>query len=257
MRMSGFVLAAVHLMSLPLGVLSLTQRARALAAAERDEHLKPVFFWDGAYGLVAIVWLGSGLWRAFGGVEKGGDYYLSNHVFWTKMLLLGILLVLEGYLAVTFVRWRIRLKKNEPVSLAHKARLVRFHYAEFWVIVAMVAMATLMARGIGVVKAAPKAPALETVDARAAAELATGERVYRRYCVTCHQFDGRGQNGKLAADFRGDPKRLAKSDTELRTIVAHGVPGTAMRAFGAELDALEVGSVVRYIRARFGPNAPP
>jgi len=255
--MLGFVLAAVHLMSLALGVLSLTERARALAAAERDEHLKPVFFWDGAYGLVAIVWLGSGLWRAFGGVEKGSDYYLSNHVFWTKMLLLGILLVLEGYLAFTFVRWRIHLKKKEPVSLAHKARLVRFHYAEFWLILGMVAMATLMARGVGVVKAKSNAAAPETDDARNASELAIGERVYRRYCVTCHQFDGRGQNGKLAADFRADPKRLAKPDTELRVIVANGVPGTAMRAFGAELDAREISHVVRYVRTRFGPNAAP
>jgi putative membrane protein len=252
----AFALAAVHLMSLAAGVLALVQRARSLAAAERDEHLKSVFFWDAVYGLVAIVWLGSGLWRAFGGVEKGTDYYLSNHVFWTKMLFLLALLVLEGYLAATFVRWRIHLKKKEPVSLAKKARLVRFHYAEFWLILGMVTMATLMARGVGVVKAKPNAATSRDDDA-AAAELATGERVYRRYCVTCHQFDGRGQNGKLAADFRGDPKRLAKPDAELAGIIANGVPGTAMRGFRSELDDAEVRGVLRYVRTRFGPSATP
>lgn len=255
--MLGLALAAVHLMSLALGVLSLTQRARALVAAERGEHLKPVFFWDAVYGLVAVVWLGSGLWRAFGGVEKGSDYYLSNHVFWTKMLLLLILIGFEGYLAVTFVRWRIQRKKNEPVSLAHKARLVRFHYVQFWLMLGMVAMATLMARGVGVVQAKPDGATSEAVERRAAAELATGEAVYRRYCVTCHQFDGRGQNGKLAADFRGDPKRLAKPDAELRGIIANGVPGTAMRAFGSELDDAEIRGVLYYVRTRFGtPPAP-
>jgi putative membrane protein len=205
--MLGLALAAVHLISLALGVLSLTQRARALVAAERGEQLKPVFFWDAVYGVVALVWLGSGLWRAFGGVEKGSDYYLSNHVFWTKMLLLAILIAFEGYLAVTFVRWRIRLKKKEPISLAQKARLVRFHYVQFWLMLGMVTMATLMARGIGVVKAKPAGASTEAGDRLAAEELATGEAVYRRYCATCHQFDGRGQNGKLAADFRGEATR--------------------------------------------------
>jgi|SRR5688572_27701895 len=254
--MLGLALAAVHLMSLALGVLCLVQRARSLALAERDEQLKPVFFWDAAYGGVAVVWLGSGLWRAFGGVEKGSDYYLSNHVFWTKMLLLGVLIALELVLAVTFVRWRLKLKKNEPISLARKRRLVRFHHAEFWLILGMVTMATLMARGIGVVKAKPKGALSDSDEARAALELANGERVYRRYCVTCHQVDGRGRDGKLAADFRGDPKRLAKPDTELRGIVANGVPGTAMRAFGGELDDSEIRGVVRYVRTRFGAAAP-
>ena len=254
--MLGLALAAVHLMSLALGVLCLVQRARSLALAERDEQLKPVFFWDAAYGGVAVVWLGSGLWRAFGGVEKGSDYYLSNHVFWTKMLLLGVLIALELVLAVTFVRWRLKLKKNEPISLARKRRLVRFHHAEFWLILGMVTMATLMARGIGVVKAKPDRATLAT-DPRVAAELATGERVYRRHCVTCHQFDGRGQNGKLAADFRGDPKRLGKPDAELVTNIANGVPGTAMRAFAGELDETEIRGVLRYVRARFGTTATP
>ncbi len=254
--MLGLALAAVHLMSLALGVLCLVQRARSLAVAERDEHLKPVFFWDAAYGAVAIVWLGSGLWRAFGGVEKGSNYYLSNHVFWTKMLLLGVLIALEIVLAVTFVRWRVQLRKKEPVSFARKRRLVRFHYAQFWLMLGMVTMATLMARGIGVVKAKPSA-ASSTADAQVAAELESGERVYRRYCVTCHQVDGRGQNGKLAADFRGDPKRLAKPDGELRSVIANGVPGTAMRAFGGELEDAEIRAVLRYVRTRFGATAAP
>jgi putative membrane protein len=228
------------LLSLALGVLSLTARARALAAAERDEDLEPVFFWDAVYGLVAVVWIGSGLWRAFGGVEKGTDYYLSNHVFWTKMLLLAVLLVLEGILAATFVRWRIRRRKREPVSLEKKARLVRFHWAEFWLLLGMITMAALMARGIGVVKAKPSAER----------DLATGESIYRRYCVSCHQVDGRGLEGKLAADFRA-PKRLAKPDSALVKSVTDGIPGTAMPAFRRELDDAEIRSVLAYVRKTY------
>jgi len=244
----------VHLLSLALGVLSLTARARALAAAERDEDLKPVFFWDGVYGLVAIVWIGSGLWRAFGGVEKGSDYYLSNHVFWTKMLLLAALLVLEGILAATFVRWRIQLRKRVPVSLARKARLVRFHWAEFWLLLGMVTMAALMARGVGVVNAESNADAasIESAPANREREVVIGESVYRRYCVTCHQADGRGLDGKLAADFRADPRRLSKPDAALEKSVADGVPGTAMRAFRVELDDAEIRSVIAYVRKTYG-----
>jgi putative membrane protein len=250
--MLGLLLPALHLLSLALGVLALTERARALAAAERNEQLKTVFFWDAVYGIVSIVWLGSGLWRAFGGVEKGTDYYLSNHAFWTKMLLLLVLLVIEGYLAVTFVRWRIALKKKETVSLERKARLVRFHYAEFWLILGMVVMATLVARGVGVVK--PKSAGLD-VAVEQAQLFASGENVYRRYCVTCHQVDGRGLDGKLAADFRADPRRLARPDAELGAAVRNGVPGTAMRAFRGELDDAEIRSVVAYLRRRFGSRA--
>jgi mono/diheme cytochrome c family protein len=162
------------------------------------------------------------------------------------------LLVIEGYLAATFVRWRIRLRKGAPVSLERKARLVRFHYAEFWLILGMVAMATSMARGVGVVK--PKGPE-QTAAPDEAKLFATGEGVYRRYCVTCHQVDGRGLEGKLAADFRSDPRRLAKPDAELGAIVSNGVPGTAMRAFRAELDDVEIRGVVAYLRKRFGPGA--
>jgi putative membrane protein len=243
-------LATIHLLSLALGLGALFQRARALSAAEREEHLGRVFFWDNLYGLVAVIWIGSGLLRAFGGFEKGTDYYLSNHSFWGKMLLLLALLGLEGFLAATFVRWRFRVKKKEPVSLETKARLVRFHWVEFWLVLGMIAFATLMARGVGTIvkrqpAAASSAEALEL-------EMETGKAVYFRYCVQCHELDGRGLEGKLAADFVSDRSRLAKPDAVLERSVAHGVPGTAMAGFAGELDASRIRSVVRYVRATFG-----
>jgi putative membrane protein len=35
-----------------------------------------------------VLWIGTGLVRAFGGYEKGAFYYLHNHLFWAKMGLL-------------------------------------------------------------------------------------------------------------------------------------------------------------------------
>jgi len=249
--MLRLTLAAIHLMALALGVGALLQRARALAAAEREEQLKRVLFWDNLYGLVAAIWLGSGVWRAFSDVEKGPDYYLSNHVFWTKMLLLAVLLGLEGVAMVTFIRWRICFAKKQPISLDGKRRLLRIHWAEFWLVLGMIAMATLMARGVGVVRprAASASPALPD------GALQRGEAIYFRYCVACHQPDGRGMGGKLAADFIATPARLAKPEAALVETVANGVPGTAMRAFGGELERADLRDVVTFLRQRFGPKA--
>lgn len=147
--MLGLLVAVVHLVSLPLGVAVLMLRARALSAAERPEELKPVLFWDNIAGLIALLWIGSGSWRAFGGLEKGSAYYLSNHLFWAKMTLLLVVLALESIPMATFIGWRVQLGRKRPVSLARKAALVKIHWAEFWAILGMVMCAVLMARGVG------------------------------------------------------------------------------------------------------------
>lgn len=234
----SLLLAVIHLVALALGVCVLVLRAKALAAAATELELKPVFLWDNLYAAVALFWLGSGLFRAFGGFEKGTDYYLGNHVFWTKMLLLLVVLGAEAVLMVTFIRFRVRVAKRVPVSLERKAALVRLHWVELWSIVGMVLCAVVMARGIGVVR-----------SARANESPGRGAAVYRERCVSCHQLDGRGLGGQLAPDFVAEPYRLAKSDAELSESVRRGVPGTTMRAFGSELTDADITAVVAYVRA--------
>lgn len=141
--------AVVHLISLPLGVAALMLRAHALRLAEAPQQLKRVFHWDNLYALVAVFWIGSGLYRAFGGIEKGTAYYLANHAFWTKMLLLLVLLGAESVVMVALVRYRIRLARGQPVTFERKRTLILHHWIELWAIVGMVAVAVLMARGVG------------------------------------------------------------------------------------------------------------
>ncbi len=93
----------------------------------------------------------------------------------------------------------------------------------------------------------------ETNNAPTAALLAAGEKVYRFYCVACHQPDGRGlpvPGG--AANFVDDKSRLAKSDAELLKIIADGKESAAMPAFGAIINANQRRAVLAYIRATFG-----
>jgi putative membrane protein len=252
--MTATLLAVIHLLSLVFGVAVLVLRAKALARAEGPADLKPVFLWDNLYALVALFWIGSGLLRAFAGFEKGTDYYLSNHVFWTKLLFLAVVLGAEGALMVRFIRFRILKGRGQPISLEKKPLLLKLHWVELWAIVGMVAMAALMARGVGVVP--PKSEG--TIQTRATTpDLDRGAAIYRTRCVSCHQADGRGLGGRVAADFVADPSRLAKPETELVAAVAHGVPNTAMRAFSPELEAEDIRSVVRYVQKRFGQGGAP
>lgn len=246
--MWSVALAALHLLSLVAGVAVLVLRAKALAAVERPEQLKTVFLWDNLYALVALFWIGSGAFRAFGGFEKGTDYYLGSHVFWTKMAFLLLLVAAESVPLVAFVKARIRLGRGEAVTLHNKALLIRLHWVQLVAIFGMVLMAVLMARGVG---AKSSASAAEGAAAARGATLAQGEAVYRVRCVVCHQADGRGVEGKLAADFVGDRTRLAKSDQALAHSIENGIPKTAMIGFGNQLSPQEIHAVIAYLRATF------
>lgn len=249
--MLSSLFAVLHLLGLVLGVACLLQRRGALTRARENRDLAAVLYWDNWYGLVAMLWLGSGLYRAFGGIEKGSDYYLHNHVFWLKMLVLLVLLAVEGVLMVTFIRWRIALGKSRPIDLTGRPRLVTLHHVEFWVIVVAVIAASSMARGIGSVKT----PSAAAAASASAAAISLGAKLYTQHCNACHQVDGRGVGGKAAADFVGDPTRLAKSDAQLLSSIAQGVRGTAMPGFGGRLDEEQQQAVLAYIRATFGQVA--
>lgn len=254
--MLATLVAVIHLAMIPLGVALLILRASALAAAERPEQLKRVLLWDNLYAGAALLWVGSGLLRAFAGLEKGSAYYLANHAFWGKMLLLAVVLGAEAVPMVAFIRLRVRMATGQAPSLERKGLLLRMHWVELFAIVGMVVMAVLMSRGIGVVR--PRAARTSAVSASSAADLAVarGAHVYQRFCETCHQADGRGINGKLAADFVGDASRLAKTDAQLALSIKNGVPNTAMRAFGPVLDDAQIHDVLAFIRERFAQRAP-
>jgi mono/diheme cytochrome c family protein len=159
-----------------------------------------------------------------------------------------LLLAVEGVLMVTFIRWRIALAKGRSIDLSERPRLVTLHHVEFWVIVVVVIAASIMARGIGSVRA----PSGGTSASPAAAEISLGGELYAQHCGACHQADGRGVGGQVAGDFVGDPTRLAKSDAQLLSSIAQGVPGTAMPGFSGRLDTKQQQAVLAYIRAKFG-----
>jgi putative membrane protein len=248
--MGSLILAVVHLLSLALGVALLVLRGKSLEQVKEPKDLGRVFMWDNLYGLLALFWIGSGLLRAFAGFEKGTDYYLSNHVFWTKLLFVVLLLGCEIPILAALIRFRVRKAKGQALDLAGVPRLVRLHWFELASVFPVIIAASLMARGVGVVSKAETTAAAAPLAKRG--DPARGAQVYRALCISCHQADGRGAEGKLAADFVADRTRLAKSDDALVQSILDGVPGTSMVPYGGRLTDAHARDIVAYLRAEFG-----
>ena len=77
-----------------------------------------------------------------------------------------------------------------------------------------------------------------------------GKDVYNRSCVACHGANGEGGVGKPIAK-----SPIATGDIQHHlSVVVHGVPGTAMQAFGGQLNEVDLAAVVTYERNAFGNN---
>lgn len=87
-----------------------------------------------------------------------------------------------------------------------------------------------------------------------AEELMTlGEQVYTRNCVACHQANGQGVPPAFPA-LAGSKIATGDRAEHIRRVYS-GVAGTAMQAFGTQLNAAEIAAVVHYERHSWGNNA--
>lgn len=144
-----WLFASVHLLALGIGLGAVWVRARALAGDPTREALQRAFRADALWGVAALLWISTGLVRAFGGLEKGTAYYVSHPLFWAKMGLLGLILVLEVRPMVSLTRWRIRSRRGEPVDASAAHAFARTSRVQAALLVIMVFVATALARGLG------------------------------------------------------------------------------------------------------------
>ena len=82
--------------------------------------------------------------------------------------------------------------------------------------------------------------------------MAQGETVYGTYCSSCHMANGEGISPVFPA-IAGSAIAQGARDEHL-SLVIDGVAGTAMQAFGRQLDPAQLASVVHYQRHAFGNN---
>lgn len=143
-----YLVATVHLLLLAIGFAAVVMRWRALRELRGVEGLRVVFQADNWYGIAALGWVGTGLWRAFGGLEKGTEHYLESHWFIGKMGLFGIVFLLELLPMITLVQWRLARRKGAVPDLSRAPLLARLTAFQLPLLLVMVAMATALARGL-------------------------------------------------------------------------------------------------------------
>lgn len=142
-----YLLATFHLLILAIGIAAVYARWRALRSVNSTDGTGSVFHADNWYGVAAIGWVVTGLWRAFGGLEKGTDHYLENHWFIGKMGLFALVFLLELHPMITLIRWRRSIKRGGSLDLTSAPLLARLTALQLPLLVLMVFMATALARG--------------------------------------------------------------------------------------------------------------
>ncbi|MEJ0031579.1 MAG: DUF2214 family protein [Bacteroidota bacterium] len=143
-----YIISTIHILTFGLGAASIWMRASALRKLKDETGLNDVFFADNLWALAAFLWLLTGIWRAFGGLEKGADYYMTNVAFLVKMGLFIVVFALELRPMITLIKWRSRQRKKETIDISIAASLARTSYIELMLLIPIVSMATAMARGL-------------------------------------------------------------------------------------------------------------
>ncbi|MGI1672202.1 MAG: cytochrome c oxidase subunit II [Neptuniibacter sp.] len=78
----------------------------------------------------------------------------------------------------------------------------------------------------------------------------TGEQVYAKACLACHQANGEGVPGAFPA-LKNSPIALGEPGPHI-DIVLNGKAGTAMQAYRDQLSAVELAAVITYERNAWG-----
>jgi putative membrane protein len=143
-----WIVASLHLVALVLGGAGIFGRARLLRRIHDDTDLSGLFVADNLWGAGAFLWLGTGAWRAFGGLENGTAYYLAHPLFYAKMALLLVVALLEIWPAVTLLRWRRDRSRALSVSHRRARALARICDLQLGIFVVTIFVATALARGL-------------------------------------------------------------------------------------------------------------
>ena len=147
--MTSAIVSALHVLALALGLPSVYLRGRALKGPLDRDGLRRLLAADTVWGIAAGLWIATGLLRAFGGLEKGSQFYLQSPLFWTKMALFATVIILEIWPMVMFIRWRGALRRGETPDTSRARALYLVNHVEMGLVVLIVFVASFMARGFG------------------------------------------------------------------------------------------------------------
>src|SRR5262249_58988071 len=80
-RVAAAIVSALHLLALAIGLPSVYLRGRALRGQLDADGIRRVLAADSVWGIAALLWVVTGLLRAFGGLHKCGAFYLPSALF--------------------------------------------------------------------------------------------------------------------------------------------------------------------------------
>jgi putative membrane protein len=143
-----WLLAVLHLLALGIGLGAVWVRHRSLRGEVGPDAVRRALAADNLWGAAALLWLVTGIVRAFGGFEKGTAFYLGHPLFHAKMALLLAVLVLEAGPMIGLISWRRALRRGGPVDVSRAGRVARVSAIQTGLVVAMVGLAAAMARGL-------------------------------------------------------------------------------------------------------------
>ncbi|UST76312.1 DUF2214 family protein [Pseudomonas siliginis] len=146
---SQWILAAVHLFAFALAFWAVLTRGTVFSQLSAGTgEVKRVLLADNLWGLSALTLLITGAMRAFGGYEKGSDYYLHQPLFHLKMTLLVLILLVELAPMITLIKWRIASSRGVAPDAGRAKLYARISHVEALLLILMMVAATGMARGV-------------------------------------------------------------------------------------------------------------
>ena len=145
---SSSIVASLHYLALAIGLPAIFLRGRALKGTLDDAGLRRLFAADSMWGVAAALWLATGLLRAFAGLEKGTAFYLQSHGFYLKMGLFLAVVILEVRPMLTFMKWRQAHRRGARIDTGSARGLFQVSHIQMSLVVAMVFVASAMARGL-------------------------------------------------------------------------------------------------------------
>ncbi|VVO68816.1 hypothetical protein PS865_01212 [Pseudomonas fluorescens] len=147
--LNQWILAAVHLFAFALAFWAVLTRGTAFSQLSAGTgEVKRVLLADNLWGLSALTLLITGAMRAFGGYEKGSDYYLHQPLFHLKMTLLVLILLVELAPMITLIKWRIASSRGVAPDAGRAKLYARISHVEALLLILMMVAATGMARGV-------------------------------------------------------------------------------------------------------------
>lgn len=107
---------------------------------------------DNVWGAASLLWIATGLTRLFGGFDKTLDFYVYNGFFWIKMGLFVLVFALEITPMLTFISWRVALRRGGAPITSRVPQLVRLNDLETALVVVIPFVAAAMARGLWLIE---------------------------------------------------------------------------------------------------------